>query len=80
MDNSILEQLKAQNITVLVLTKQLKVSRGSIYQAINGGCSREVRVAIAKHIGKKPSELWDYNDLKVNKLDDALYLMDAAND
>lgn len=51
--NEILEQLNAKNVTVNKLAKELKVDRSAIYQAIEGNCSRRIRVAIAKIIGIK---------------------------
>lgn len=73
MDNSILEQLRANDIKVARLAKELKVTRSAIYKAIDGGCSREVRVAIARFLNTKPSQLWADNDKKSLRLDDALY-------
>lgn len=37
---------------------QLKVSYQAIYQAMDGKCSRRVRVGIAKVLGRSPSSLW----------------------
>jgi len=71
--NEILEKFNAKGITVGKLAKDLSVNRRAVYQAIEGGCSRQIRVAIAKIIGIKPSELWSFNDAYVNELDDALF-------
>jgi hypothetical protein len=73
MDNSILEQLKAQNITVKHIYTALKVTRGAVYNSINGLGSRDIRIVIAHLLNKKPSELWHDNVHKVVVLDDALF-------
>lgn len=78
MNKSILEQLKDLNITVLQLASIHKVNRSAVYQSINGLGSREIRIDIAKRLGKKPSELWT-NDAKITKHDDALYLVEVYN-
>lgn len=75
MANSILEQLKANDIRVGRLAKKLNVTRSTIYQAIDGNGSRSIRVEIANIIGKKPSELWTENDQQSLRMDDALCLL-----
>jgi predicted DNA-binding protein YlxM (UPF0122 family) len=75
MANSILEQLQANDIGVMQLAKKLKVDRSAIYQAIDGGCSRYIRVEIALVLETKPSELWEHNDAKSLRMDDALYFL-----
>lgn len=37
---------------------QLKVSYQAIYQAMDGKCSRRVRVGIAKVLDRTPSSIW----------------------
>jgi lambda repressor-like predicted transcriptional regulator len=69
----ILKQLADNGVKVKDLAKQYKVNRSLVYQSINGEGSRCIRVAIAKIIGIKPSELWADNPLFKKTLDDALF-------
>jgi lambda repressor-like predicted transcriptional regulator len=77
MANSILEQLKANGVSVKELTQTLGVSRNAVYQAIDGMNSRPIRVEIASIIGKKPSTLWTENDKESLRMDDALWLLNT---
>lgn len=77
MANSILEQLKANGISVGQLAKELNITRRAIYQAINGEGSRSIRVEIACAIGKKPSDLWTENEKQSLRTDDALWLLNT---
>lgn len=77
MANSILEQLQANDIRVGQFAKSLNVTRNAIYQAVDGGGSRNHRVEIASVIGKKPSELWTENDKESLRMDDALWLLNT---
>jgi hypothetical protein len=74
MDKTILEQLNAKKIKVSVIANELKVTRGAVYNSINGLGSRDIRIVIATILNKKPSELWHDNNENVTVLDDALYL------
>lgn len=73
MNKSILEQLNENQQGVGVLCKRLNVTRGAIYQSINGYGSRQIRVEIALLLNLKPSLLWPQNDATALQLDDALY-------
>jgi len=78
MSNSILEELRNKGVKVSQLAKQFKVTRSTVYQAMDGYGSRAVRIEIAIIINKKPSELWTENR-KQSRTDDALCLMEIIN-
>lgn len=60
-------------LTIKDYAKQLNVSRKTIYDAINGKGSSNVRVSIAKSINVAPSKLWTDNDVKTQIIDDLLF-------
>jgi lambda repressor-like predicted transcriptional regulator len=60
-------------LTIKDYAKQLNVSRKTIYDAINGGGSSNVRVLIATAINVAPSKLWTENDVKTQIIDDLLF-------
>jgi predicted DNA-binding protein YlxM (UPF0122 family) len=74
---TVIEQI-TQNMAIIDIAKELKVQRNAVYQSINGGGSRKIRVHIAVKLGKKPSELWTDNDHESIKLDNALYFMQVG--
>lgn len=78
MNNSILDLLNSKEQGVGVLCKRFNVTRGTIYQSINGYGSRQIRVEIALILQLKPSLLWSQNDKQALILDDALYLSKQA--
>lgn len=69
--SSIIQQLENNGYTVIEFAKKHNVTRGAVYQSINGLGSRELRVKIAKTINKSPAELWGES----YKLDVALFLV-----
>lgn len=77
MNNStqIIEKLAATGAKVSTLREEFGVSRSAIYQAIDGGSSRFLRVKIAKKIGMKPSEIWTENERRSLVVDDALFML-----
>jgi predicted DNA-binding protein YlxM (UPF0122 family) len=74
---TVIEQI-TQNQAIIELAKELKVQRNAVYQSINGGGSRKIRVHIAVKLNKKPSQLWQQNDKESIALDDALYFMQVG--
>lgn len=61
-------------LTIAQFAKNNGVSRKTIYNAINGGGSRIVRVSIAKVVNNAPSKLWDNNDLETQIIDDLFFV------
>jgi len=58
MSTAIYQALEAQGKTVIEIAHDIGVSRGAVYQSINGYGSRSIRVKLALMAKKKPSELW----------------------
>lgn len=57
------------------LAAEFKVTRSAIYQAIDGGGSRFLRVKMAKKVNLKPSEIWTQNERRSLVVDDALFML-----
>lgn len=57
-------------MSITKLAEFYKVSRQSVYEALNGAGSRNLRVELAHIIGKKPSCVYEYTDKKTALLDD----------
>lgn len=75
MDNStIIKMLNDNGETVISLAKKLDVTRGAVYQAIDGTGSRRIRIAIAIKLNTKPTDLWPWN-YEVRHVDDAVYII-----
>ena len=71
---AISEQLRDKTgLTIKDYAKQLNVSRKTIYDAINGGGSSNIRVMIATAINTAPSKLWTDNDVKTQIIDDLMF-------
>lgn len=81
MNNSILEQLKDNDIQVAQIARDLRVTPRAVYHSIAGSGSRNIRVAIARQLDKSPSSLWLANSPATKHVDDALYYhnVDGAN-
>jgi DNA-binding XRE family transcriptional regulator len=60
-------------LTIKDYAQKLNVSRKTIYDAINGGGSSNIRVSIATAINVAPSKLWTENDVKTQIIDDLLF-------
>jgi transcriptional regulator with XRE-family HTH domain len=60
-------------LTIKEFAKKSGVSRKTIYDAINGGGSSNVRVNIAKTVNIAPSKLWTENNLRIQIIDDLLF-------
>jgi DNA-binding XRE family transcriptional regulator len=60
-------------LTIKDYARKLNVSRKTIYDAINGGGSSNIRVSIAKSLDIAPSKLWNDNDVKTQIIDDLLF-------
>jgi DNA-binding XRE family transcriptional regulator len=60
-------------LTIKDYAKKLNVSRKTIYDAISGGGSSNIRVLIATALNTAPSKLWKNNDLKTQIIDDLLF-------
>jgi len=60
-------------LTIKDYAKQLNVSRKTIYDAMNGGGSSNIRVLIATALNTAPSKLWTDNDVKTQIIDDLLF-------
>lgn len=71
MSTAIYQALKNQNKTVIELAQDLGVSRSAVYQSIDGGGSRVIRIELALLAERKPTELW--GRMHAYELDDALY-------
>lgn len=70
----IIQGLKEINNTSVIEFAQINnVSRQSVYSAISGNGSRNIRVAIAKAVKTKPSFLWQHLDYEVVVIDDYRY-------
>jgi len=63
-----------QGFTVIQLAKLHKVSRQTIYSAIEGSGSRRIRVIIAILINKAPSLIWQGNSEESLLVDDYWYM------
>lgn len=76
----IIKLLAERGKTTGHIASQLNVSYNSVYQAMNGGCSRRVRLAIAKTLNMSPSMLWA-GEIKPHVLlvDDYEYMHDLKN-
>jgi len=74
MDNSILKMLRDNDISVMRIAEHFKVNRSAVYQSIDGGGSRKIRVHIATLLNIKPSNLWADSDVKQLYLDDVLFI------
>lgn len=75
---SSVRELLALNHAVIDVAKELKVSRGAVYQSLDGNGSRNIRVHIAVKLGKKPSELWKNNNADSLATDNAMYFMQVG--
>lgn len=72
--NAISQLLRdATGLTIKDYAKQLNVSRKTIYDAINGCGSSNIRVLIATAVNVAPSKLWASNDVKTQIIDDLLF-------
>lgn len=60
-------------LTIKEFAKKCGVSRKTIYDAIHGGGSSNVRVNIAKTVNIAPSKLWTENNLRIQIIDDLLF-------
>jgi DNA-binding XRE family transcriptional regulator len=60
-------------LTIKDYANKLNVSRKTIYDAIGGKGSSNVRVSIAIAVNVCPSKLWTENDVKTNIVDDLLF-------
>jgi lambda repressor-like predicted transcriptional regulator len=58
MSNDLILSLRSHGKSVSVLAKNLQVCRQSVYDALNGGGVRRVRVHIAQIIGQPPSAIF----------------------
>ena len=63
----------ATGLTIKDYAKKLGISRKTIYDAINGGGSSNVRVSIAKSINVAPSKLWTDNNARIQIIDDLMF-------
>lgn len=61
MSTAIYNALKANDLTVISLAKDIGVTRGVVYQSIDGGGSRAIRVRLAVIAQKKPTTLWGHS-------------------
>lgn len=72
--NAISQLLREKTgLTIKDYAQKLNVSRKTIYDAINGGGSSNVRVSIATAVNVAPSKLWVDNDVKTQIIDDLLF-------
>lgn len=71
MSTAIYQAIKAQGKTVIGLAKECGVSRSLVYQAIDGGGSRKMRVRLALMAEKPPTTLWGH--VYQYELDDLFY-------
>jgi lambda repressor-like predicted transcriptional regulator len=73
--NAIADELRDKTgLNVAQFARNNSLSRKTIYDAINGGGSRNVRLIIARAMNVAPSRLWTENDVETNIIDDLLYI------
>jgi len=69
------QMLKERGKTAGYVARKLKVSYEAVYKAMDGGCSRRIRVFIARLLEMSPSMLWKgETDPQVLLLDDYEYM------
>ena len=61
-------------LTIVDWCKVMGYRRASLYQALRGDGSRNMRIILANFAGMKPSKLWPSRCEEKNMLDDALYI------
>jgi hypothetical protein len=71
MSAAIYSALKANDLTVIGLAKDIGVTRSVVYQSIDGYGSRSIRVRLALLVGKPPTTIWGH--CHQYQLDDLFY-------
>ena len=61
-------------LNVAQFARNNSLSRKSIYDALNGGGGRNVRILIARAVNVPPSKLWTENDIETGIIDDLMFI------
>lgn len=75
LQKNILKQIRDKSgISITDFAKRQKVSRKCVYDALEGGGVRRIRIAIAKTLELPPSVIWPNNHPCKRVVDDMHYM------